>query len=288
VKNIKQKIRLYLELMRFHRPTGFYLLGWPTLWALWLAAAGHPHIKMIVIFIIGIIVTRAAGCIVNDLADYKFDRHVERTRMRPLASGQLSKREAIILFLILISIALALVLQLNFYCLIVSIIAVLLTLFYPLCKRFFPVPQAILGLIFNGVLFAFAAEQNQLPLLAWILYSTAFLWTMAYDTQYAMTDQPDDELLGLKSSAIFFGKHVTLAILIFQLLFLLGLILTGWLAKLNQFYWLSLILVGSLISYQQKLLRRPERNSGFNAFKSNNWIGLTIFVGIFLNYLLPN
>ena len=285
---MKQKIRLYLELMRFHRPTGTYLLLWPTLWALWIAAAGHPEIKMIVIFVLGTIIMRAAGCVINDLLDHKFDAHVERTRLRPLASNQLSKRAAIILFSVLICAALILVLHLNLYCLWLAIIAMLLTALYPLCKRFFAIPQLILGLTFNGVLFAFAAEQNHLSLLSWILYVTAFLWAMAYDTQYAMTDQPDDELLGLRSSAIFFGKHVKLAILIFQLLFLLGLILMGWLAKLNQFYWLSLILVGSLISYQQKLLRRPGRNAGFNAFKSNNWLGLTIFVGIVLSYLLPN
>jgi 4-hydroxybenzoate polyprenyltransferase len=283
-----QKIRLYLELMRFHRPTGTYLLLWPTLWALWIAASGHPTIKMIAIFVLGTIVMRAAGCVVNDLFDHKFDAHVERTRLRPLANKQISKHAAIILFLVLILLALFLVLQLNRYCLWLAIIAVLLTAFYPLCKRFFVVPQLILGLTFNGVLFAFAAEQNHLAMLAWVLYITAFLWAMAYDTQYAITDQPDDELLGLKSSAIFFGKHVKLFILIFQLLFLFGLILTGYLARLNQFYWLSLILVAALISYQQKLLRRPGRNAGFNAFKSNSWLGLAIFIGIVLSYTLPN
>ena len=285
---MKRKIQLFLELMRFHRPTGTYLLLWPTLWALWIAAAGHPTIKMIVIFVLGTIVMRAAGCVINDLFDHKFDAHVERTRLRPLANKQISKRAALILFLILASLGLGLVLQLNQYCLWLAIIAVLLTAFYPLCKRFFAVPQVILGLTFNGVLFAFVAEQNHLPLLAWIVYATAFLWAMAYDTQYAMTDQADDEVLGLKSSAIFFGKHVKLFILIFQLLFLLGLIITGYLAKLNQFYWLSLILVAALISYQQKLLRRPGRNTGFNAFKSNNWLGLVIFIGIVLSYTLPN
>jgi 4-hydroxybenzoate polyprenyltransferase len=283
-----KKIRLYFELMRFHRPIGTYLLLWPTLWAVWLAATGHLSIKMVVIFALGTVVMRAAGCVVNDLLDHKFDAHVERTRLRPLASKQLSKREAVILFLVLILLALFLVLQLNLYCFMLSLIAGLLILVYPLCKRFFAIPQAVLALIFNGVLFAFAAEQNQLPLLAWVLYATAYCWTMAYDTQYAMTDQPDDQLLGLKSSAIFFGKHVKLAILVFQILFLLGLVLTGWLAQLNQFYWLSLLLVGSLISYQQRLIRRPDRNAGFNAFKSNNWMGIAIFVGIVLSYLLPN
>ncbi|MSP53794.1 MAG: 4-hydroxybenzoate octaprenyltransferase [Gammaproteobacteria bacterium] len=285
---MKRKVRLYLELMRFNRPTGTYLLLWPTLWALWIAAAGYPAIKMMVIFVLGTIIMRAAGCVINDFLDHKFDAHVERTRLRPLAAKQISKREAIILFLVLICAALILVLQLNLYCLILAVIAVLLTLFYPLCKRFFAVPQLILGLTFNGVLFAFASEQNHLSLLAWIVYATAFLWAMAYDTQYAMTDQPDDELLGLRSSAIFFGKHVKLFILIFQLLFLVGLILMGCLAKLNQFYWLSLILIAALISYQQKLLRRPGCNAGFNAFKSNNWMGLVIFIGIVLSYLLPN
>ena len=283
-----KKIRLYFELMRFHRPTGTYLLLWPTLWALWIAAAGHPAIKMVVIFVLGTIIMRAAGCVINDLLDHKFDAHVERTRLRPLANKQLSKREAIILFLALMLVALLLVLQLNLYCLILASIAALLILIYPLCKRFFPIPQAVLALIFNGVLFAFAAEQNQLPLSAWVLYATAYCWTMAYDTQYAMTDQQDDEILGLKSSAIFFGKHVKLASLVFQLLFLAGLIVTGLLAQLNQFYWLSLFLVAALVSYQQRLIRRSNRNAGFNAFKSNNWMGIAIFVGMVLSYLLPN
>jgi len=281
---MKQKCRLYLELMRFHRPTGIYLLLWPALWALWIATGGHPSFKLISIFVVGSIIMRAAGCVINDLLDHKFDAHVERTRMRPLASKQLSKKEAIILCLILVSMSLFLVLQLNRYCLWLAIAVIPLVVIYPLCKRFFAVPQLILGLVFNGTLFAFAATQNQLPPLAWIIYCTALLWTLAYDTQYAMTDQPDDEMLGLKSSSIFFGKHVKLAILIFQLLFLTGLILIGSLAKLNQFYWLSLILVAALISYQQRLLRRANRNAGFTAFKSNNWLGIVIFIGIVTSY----
>lgn len=281
---MKQKLRLYLELMRFHRPTGIYLLLWPTLWALWIASDGHPTLKLISIFVVGTIAMRAAGCIINDLFDYKFDAHVERTQMRPLASQQLSKKEAIILCFILLSVGLGLVLQLNQYCLWLAIFVMPLIIVYPLCKRFFGIPQLILGLVFNGTLFAFAAVQNQLSLLAWIVYSTALVWALVYDTQYAMTDKPDDELLGLKSSAIFFGTHVKAAILIFQLLFLAGLILIGYLAKLNQFYWLSLILVAALLSYQQRLLRRPGRSAGFTAFKSNNWLGIVIFIGIVINY----
>lgn len=280
-----EKIKLYLKLMRFHRPIGIYLLLWPTLWALWIASNGHPPLKLISIFVVGTIVMRAAGCIVNDLLDHKFDAHVERTKQRPLANQQLSKKAALILFIVLMLIGLLLALQLNLYCLILSIIAAMLVVFYPLCKRFFPVPQLVLGLVFNGTLFAFAAVQNQLSLLAWIVYLTTLLWALAYDTQYAMTDQVDDEMLGLTSSAIFFGKHVKLWILIFQLLFLAGLIWMGLLAKLNQFYWLSLILVAALISYQQRLLRRPGRNAGFTAFKSNNWLGIVVFIAIVLSYI---
>ena len=274
------RIIAYLQLMRFDRPIGIYLLLWPTWWAVWLAADNHPSLKIIVIFTLGVVVTRAAGCIINDIADRHFDPHVERTKNRPLANGRVTLVEAIVLFIILMLIALILVLQLNRFSLYIAIISVVLIIIYPFCKRFTYLPQIILSIIFNGILMAFSAQQNHLPLLAWLLYFTSIMWTMSYDTMYALTDQDDDAKLGLKSTALLFGKQTRNVILLFQLLFLFGLLMTGICAQLNWVYWLAIIVTTLLSIYQQYLMRKYGDKAGFKAFLNNNWSGLIIFIGI--------
>jgi 4-hydroxybenzoate polyprenyltransferase len=237
---------------------------------------------MITIFILGVIVMRSAGSVINDIADRHFDGHVTRTQYRPLPNQEISVRGALILFIILLLIALILVLQLNTYCLWLAIIAVGLTILYPFCKRFTYLPQVLLGMIFNGTLFPFAAIQNHLPLLAWVLYVSTIIWGVAYDTMYAMTDQPDDEKLGLKSTAILFGKQSPNIIALLQFLFLLGLASVGVLAQLNWMYWVGFSIALILSIYQQCLLRQTPYQS-FKAFLNNNWLGLIIFLGIIFN-----
>ena len=278
------KVSPFLKLMRFDRPIGIYLLLWPTLWALWIAAQGFPGWKLLSIFVVGVVVMRAAGCVMNDLADRKFDPHVERTKTRPLANGTISVKSALILMFVLMLIALGLVLMLNSLCLIIALVSVLLTFAYPFFKRFFVTPQLILGMIFNGILIAFAAVQNNLPPSAWILYAAAICWTIAYDTMYAKTDQDDDAKLGLKSSSIFFGHSVNLMITIFQSLFFTGLIIVGILNQLHFMYWLGIVAAVGFAIYQQKLIRSNVRENNFKAFLNNHWLGMVVFLGVLLSY----
>ena len=277
------RVTAYLQLMRFDRPIGTLLLLWPTLWAVWLAADNHPTLKIITIFILGVIVTRAAGCVINDIADRKFDPHVKRTRNRPLATGKITLAEAILLFIILILIALTLVLQLNLYSFYIALISAILMMIYPFCKRFTYLPQLILAMIFNGILIAFAAQQNRLPPLAWLLYFTTMMWILAYDTMYALTDQDDDAKLGLKSTALLFAQHSKNMILIFQIAFILGLISVGLVAALHWFYWFAILFTLGLCSYQQFLIRHQGDQAGFTAFLNNNWIGFIMFIGFVIS-----
>lgn len=277
---LMQKLLPYLKLMRFDRPIGFFLTGWSTLWAVWLAGEYHPPFRIIILFLLGIIVMRAAGCVINDIADRHFDPHVERTKARPLASGSVKLWQAITLFIVLLAIALILVLQLNSFCFWIAIVTALLTILYPFCKRFTYLPQLVLGIVFNvGILMAFAAQQNHLPPLAWVLYFATIMWTMAYDTMYAITDMDDDIKIGLKSSALLFGKTAPLYIGVFQLLFLAGLGVAGILVAANIFYWCAVIIACGLSVYQQHLIKQQK---AFKGFVNNNWLGLIIFIGILL------
>jgi 4-hydroxybenzoate polyprenyltransferase len=276
-----KKLRPYLQLMRFDRPIGFFLTGWSTLWAVWLAAHKHPSFFIVLIFVLGIIVMRAAGCVINDIADRKFDPHVERTKQRPLAAGTINLQQAIMVFIVLLILALLLVLQLNTYCLWIAIFTALLTIVYPFCKRFTYLPQLVLGIVFNvGILMAFAAQQNQLSALAWIIYISTIFWTVAYDTMYAMHDKEDDLKIGLKSTALLFGRHAQWIIAIFQVCFLLGLLLAGLLIEANIYYWLTLLIALALSVYQQYLIASGKP---FKGFLNNNWLGLIIFIGILFN-----
>ncbi len=276
------RLKQYAYLMRLHKPIGALLLLWPTLWALWLAAAGRPSADLLFIFVAGVIVMRAAGCVINDFADRHFDGHVQRTRYRPLAAGQVTVAEALLLFVALCFLALLLVLQLNRLTLICAFIGAGVTVLYPFMKRFTHLPQVGLGIAYTwGVVMAFTAVQGKLSGPAWLLFFTALLWPLIYDTFYAMVDREDDLRIGIKSTAILFGRADRVVTGLLQAGFLLALGAVGWVFQLGLSYYLSLILVGILFGYQQSLIRSREREACFKAFLNNNWVGAIIFLGIY-------
>lgn len=277
----------YLQLMRLHRPIGILLLLWPTLWALWLANQGHPAIKLVLIFVAGVIVMRSAGCIINDYADRYFDRHVSRTQNRPLTSGMIKPRAALYLFGSLIILALLLVLNLNRLTIFLAVIGLVLAIIYPYTKRYINWPQFILGLAFAWAIpMVYAASQNTIPAVAWLLFTSAVLWPLAYDTMYAMADREDDRKIGLKSTAILFGKYDCAIIAIIQLSMILLLI---WLGQLHELHWpfySSLLIAAGLFVYQQYLLRLGQPKKYLQAFLNNQWVGLVIFLGVLGSYLI--
>ena len=279
------KTRAMLQLIRFDRPIGFLLLLWPTLWALWIAAEGVPDFELLVIFILGTFLTRSAGCIVNDLADRHVDGAVARTSGRPLVTGAVSEKEALMLFFALMLLAFGLVLLTNTLTIQLSVVAVLLASTYPFMKRYTHLPQVVLGLAFSwGIPMAFSAQLNQLPPALWLLFLGNLWWIVAYDTKYAMVDREDDVLAGVKSTAILFGQFDRLAVAILQLLCLLTLYLAGREFSLGLYFNLSLIVAAAMFGYQQYLIRNRDRDACFKGFLHNNWVGLAIFVGIVLHY----
>lgn len=280
------RLRLYFKLMRWDKPVGFFLLLWPTSWALWIAAKGIPPWRIVFIFILGVFLMRSAGCVVNDFVDRHHDPYVARTKNRPLALGEIANFEAIALFVFLVSAAFLCVLFLNRFTIILSGIALFLTVLYPFLKRMFSLPQLGLGFAFSfGIPMAFSAVTDTIPLTSWILYSAVLSWTIAYDTEYAMVDRDDDLRAGIKSSAILLGSNDRLAILSLQLVMLILLILTGILNHFKTYYYLSLCAASMLMAYQHKLLLNREPEGCFRAFLNNQWIGLIIFIGIGLSYL---
>ncbi|MEH6499382.1 MAG: 4-hydroxybenzoate octaprenyltransferase [Pseudoalteromonas distincta] len=271
--------------MRLDRPIGTYLLLWPTLWALWLAAEGIPNLRVLVIFVLAVISMRAAGCVINDYADRKIDGHVTRTRERPLATGRITAQEALVTFGILIGISAVLVLATNGLTIALSFGGVALAAIYPFCKRFTFYPQLVLGAAFSWAIpMAFAAQTNSLPVLLWLLYIANLLWTVAYDTQYAMCDRDDDLQIGVKSTAILFGEADRAVIGLLQGLTLLCLLVVGSRFGLGWFYYLGLL--GMLLSFvwQQWLIRGREPQACLRAFLSNHWAGMLVFIGLALNY----
>ncbi len=279
----------YLQLMRMDRPIGTFLLLWPTLWALWLAGNGRPNPTIVVIFIVATIVMRAAGCVINDYADRNLDPHVKRTRNRPLASGVLTGRQAMGLFTLLIGLALALLLQLNLLSFWVAIVAVLLTILYPFSKRFTHLPQCLLGLTFSmGIPMAYAALTNAFVFETWLLFSASFLWIIAYDTQYAMVDRDDDLLIGVKSTAILFGRFDNLIIGLLHTAAIAILAILGCLNQLTWHFYLGLALAAGLAIYQQYLCKDRIREHCLRAFLNNNWIGALVFFGIVLGLTSSN
>lgn len=284
---LREKLSAYWRLMRMDRPIGTLLLLWPTLWALWLAAQGQPNWPVLLVFVLGVVVMRAAGCVINDYADRHFDGHVKRTVNRPLPSGDVRPSEARWLFVALVALAFVLVLTLNSLTIVLSLVALALAAVYPFMKRFTHLPQLVLGVAFGwSIPMAFAAQMNLLPLSCWLLLLANICWTVAYDTQYAMVDRDDDLRIGIKSTAILFGRFDKLIIGLLQLATLLLLVLVGVLSQLGSLYYWSLLACAALFVYQQQLLKERERDACFQAFLNNNYVGMVLFCGIASSYLL--
>lgn len=276
----------WLQLMRLDRPIGTLLLLWPTLWAVWVAGEGSPSIRTVIVFTLGVIVMRAAGCVINDYADRDFDGHVSRTKERPLATGTLRGRDALVLFAGLMLFAFILVLFLNRFTFYLAFGGAALAILYPFTKRFTFLPQLFLGAAFAWAIpMAFAAETNSLPHHLWLIYIATLVWTVAYDTQYAMVDREDDLKIGIKSTAILFGDADRLIIGLLQLLALWPLWLLGNQLDFGWAWYLGLITAAGLFVYQQWLIRNRDRDACFRAFLNNQWVGAAIFVGLVLNYL---
>lgn len=275
----------YWRLMRLHRPIGIWLLLWPTLWALWIASAGRPDAKVFLILVLGTIVVRSAGCVINDFADRKIDPHVARTADRPLATGEVHPVEAVLLFGALMVIALGLVLNLNRLTLTFALAGAFLTIVYPFTKRFLSTPQFVLGVAFSwGVPMAFAATAGDVPRVGWLLFLATVIWVVVYDTQYAMTDRPDDIKLGVRSTAILFGELDRAFIVGLQALFLASLVLVGRSAAMGSWYYGGLAAGCGFCLYQAYLIKERDIVQSFRAFLNNAWLGAAIFAGILLDY----
>jgi 4-hydroxybenzoate polyprenyltransferase len=281
----KQKLQTYAQLMRIDKPIGSLLLLWPTLWALWLAAKGFPELNVLIVFTLGVFIMRSAGCVINDFADRKVDGFVERTKNRPLPSGRATSREAIILFLVLSLSAFLLVLSQNWLTIQLSVIGLLLAFAYPFMKRFTHLPQLVLGLAFGWAIpMAYAAQANQIDNIVWILFIVNVLWTIAYDTMYAMVDRDDDLKIGIKSTAILFGKYDKFIIGLLQFSSLLLLVWLGVLEQLAALYYLGLVVVLLLFVKQQIAIKERDKKSCFKAFLSNNMVGFIVFISLLLGY----
>ena len=284
---LARRIEEYGRLARFDRPIGTWLLLWPTLWALWIAGRGRPDPGVLIVFVAGVVVMRAAGCIINDFADRNIDPHVRRTRDRPLSARRVSPAEALGLFLVLMVAALWLVLRLNRLTIELAVLGAALTASYPFVKRFFPLPQLYLGLSFGGwsIPMAFAAQLGVVPRVAWVLYIAAVIWAVVYDTQYAMVDRDDDRRVGIQSSALLFADLDRLLIGVLQAIMLVALALAGHDLQLGTWYTAGLAVVAGLFAYQQWLIRRREPAACLRAFLNNNYVGMAIFIGVALHYV---
>lgn len=275
----------YARLMRLDKPIGIWLLLWPTLWGLWIAGKGRPDQGVFTVFVVGVVVMRSAGCVINDFADRKFDPQVDRTRDRPMASGKVRSLEALILFSALSLIAIGLVLTMNRLTQLIAIAGGLLTVIYPFSKRYISTPQLILGAAFGlSIPMAFAAQTGEVPRLAWLMWLTVVVWAIAYDTMYAMADRADDLRVGIKSTAILFGQADVFIVTLLQLSLLISLLLVGQGAGLGIWYLLSLGAGAALMLYQHLLIRDRNPEKCFRAFLNNQYFGATIFAGILLDF----
>ena len=279
----KRRLRLYWQLVRGDRPIGWLLLLWPTWWGLWLAADGTPPLWPLVVFTLGVWLTRSAGCVINDYADRWLDPQVERTRARPLAVGAVSGREALAVFAVLMLVAFALVLTLNRLTICMSVVGVLLAASYPYLKRYTYLPQVYLGMAFGwGIPMAFAAIRGEVPPIAWVLYVANIFWATAYDTWYAMVDRDDDIRVGARSTAILFGDMDLVAQGVLYVLMFAALALVGRDAQLGEPYWWALGVAVLLVAHEFVTARNRDRAGCFKAFLHNHWVGATVFVGIAL------
>lgn len=282
----QQKRQAYIELMRIDKPIGSLLLLWPTLWALWIAAQGMPDLNVLIVFVFGVFLMRSAGCVINDFADRNIDGFVERTKNRPLPSGRASSLDSILLFILLSVTSFLLVLTQNDFTIQLSFIGLLLAFAYPFMKRFTHLPQFVLGLAFSWAIpMAYAAQANQLPFAVWILFIINVLWTISYDTLYAMVDRDDDLKIGVKSTAVLFAEKDKLIIGLLQLTCLILLILLGWVLALTWIYFSGLIIVAGLFTKQQIRIIDREKKACFKAFLDNNYVGFVVFIALVLNYL---
>jgi 4-hydroxybenzoate polyprenyltransferase len=267
--------------MRLDKPVGIYLLLWPTYWALFLAAGGWPDVDLLIIFTVGVIVMRSAGCVINDYADRDIDKHIKRTQNRPITSGEVSPKSALLLFFVLILVAFGLVLMTNTLTVQLSFVAVALAALYPFTKRCIQLPQFVLGLAFGmSVLMAFSAQTGGVPLEAYWVFAANIVWTLIYDTMYAMADRDEDLEIGVKSTAILFAKYDRIIIGILQVLLLLIFLKIGNLFDLGLFYQLSALIISILMIYHQFLIKNRQKTACFKAFLHNHYIGLTLFAGI--------
>lgn len=275
--------------MRLNRPIGIYLVLWPTLWSLWLAAEGAPDTANLVIFIVGSVLMRSAGCVINDYADRKFDGHVQRTQDRPLATGEATPQEAITLFALLCGLAFLVVLFTNFFTIALAVVAVILATLYPFAKRYTHLPQVVLGAAFAWAIpMAFAAQTNHIPQGAWLVYTAVLLWTVCYDTFYAMVDREDDQKIGIKSTAVLFGESDRMMTGMLQVLTIVTLVMAGNHFKLTWPFYVGLSAAGGLFVFQQYLIRDREPALCFKAFLNNNWVGMAVFIGIVAHYAVSN
>lgn len=287
VKKIIQKLNAYHRLMRLDKPIGILLLLWPTLWGLFIAGKGEPDWIISLIFVAGTVLMRSAGCVMNDIADSQYDGLVARTQYRPLVTNEVSKKEAYMLAAMLSLVAFGLVCMLNTLSIKLSLVGLLLAISYPFTKRFFPMPQAYLGIAFGwGIPMAFAAILGYVPPVAWLLLLANISWAIAYDTEYAMVDREDDLKIGIQSSAITFGRFDVLAVMCCYIVTLLLLALTGQLLGLGYAYYMGVALAASVAIHHYFLIRQREKTNCFKAFLANNWFGFSVFMGLAAQYLM--
>jgi 4-hydroxybenzoate polyprenyltransferase len=285
LKAIAERLTLYERLMRLDKPIGTLLLLWPTLWALWIAGDGKPSLWLVWIFALGTLLMRSAGCVMNDYADRDFDKHVKRTAQRPLTTGKVSTKEAMVLAAFLSICAFGLIIKQNKMVWALSVVALFLAASYPFTKRFFAIPQAYLGIAFGfGIPMAFAAIWKELPALCWWLLAANIFWAIAYDTEYAMVDRDDDVRLGIKTSALTFGRFDIAAVMICYTAMFAILTYVGFYMDLRGWYWVGLITAMGMALYHNVLIANRSREGCFAAFMHNNWLGAAIFVGILLDY----
>jgi 4-hydroxybenzoate polyprenyltransferase len=281
------KLALYLRLIRADKPIGILLLLWPTLWALWMAAKGHPDPTVLAIFVLGTALMRSSGCAINDYADRDFDRHVKRTAERPLTSGRIRAWEALAIAAVLAIVSFLLILPLNALTKQLSVVAVIVAGSYPYFKRFFAIPQAYLGIAFGfGIPMAFAAVQNHVPALAWWLLVANVFWAVAYDTEYAMVDRDDDIKLGMRTSAITFGRFDVAAVMLCYAVALGIDLVCGWMFGLRWWFVAGVAVAAAMALYHYTLIRERDRMRCFAAFRHNNWLGAALFAGVALDYAL--
>ncbi|MDO8207624.1 MAG: 4-hydroxybenzoate octaprenyltransferase [Gallionella sp.] len=282
-----ERLSLYMQLTRLNRPIGILLLLWPTLWGVWIAGSGAPGWHIVLIFTLGTVLMRSSGCAINDYADRHIDKHVERTRERPVTSGRISHKEALWLAAVLAVISFLLILPLNTLTKLLSIPAVFLAASYPFTKRFFVIPQAYLGIAFGfGIPMAFAAQLNTVPPVAWLLLIANAFWAIAYDTEYAMVDRDDDMHLGIHSSALLFGKYDVAAVMICYAITLGLLAWAGQMAQLGWLYYAGLLAASGIALHHYTLIKNRRTDACFKAFLHNNWFGAAVFAGVVIDYWL--